>query len=66
MLEEVVVILRAEERLDPIWTVDCSYGNVPCGIPIKVVLYPKFPIFAIFKKYIKQVVTPIIISSACF
>ena len=32
MLEEVVVIFLVEERLDPIWTLDFSYGNVPCGI----------------------------------
>ena len=32
MLEEVVVIDWVEERLYPIWTVDCRYGNVPCGI----------------------------------
>ena len=32
MLEEVVVIFWEQERLDPIWTVDCSYWNVPCGI----------------------------------
>ena len=31
MLEVVVVMVCVEERLDPIWTVDCSYGNVPCG-----------------------------------
>ena len=28
MLEEVVVIVLVEERLDSIWTVDCSSGNV--------------------------------------
>ena len=28
MLEEVVVIVSVEERLDSIWTVDCSNGNV--------------------------------------
>ena len=27
MLEEVVVIVRVEERLDSILTVDCSSGN---------------------------------------
>ena len=32
MLEEVVLIVWAEERLDYIWTVDCSVGNVLCGI----------------------------------
>ena len=32
MLEEVVVIVRVEERLDSILTVDCSSGNVLCGI----------------------------------
>ena len=32
MLEEVVVIVLVEERLDPISTMDCRYGNVPCGI----------------------------------
>ena len=28
MLEEVVIIFWVEERLDSIWTVDCSVGNV--------------------------------------
>ena len=32
MLEEGVVIVWIEERLDSIWTVDCSVGNVVCGI----------------------------------
>ena len=32
MLEEVVLIVRVEERLDSIWTVDCSDGNLICGI----------------------------------
>ena len=32
MVEEVVVIVWVEERLDSIWTVDCSVGNVVCGI----------------------------------
>ena len=32
MLDEVVVIVCAEERLDSIWTVDCSVGNVIYGI----------------------------------
>ena len=32
MLEEVVVIVWIEERLDFISTVDCSNGNVFCGI----------------------------------
>ena len=32
MLEEVVVIVWVEERLDSIWTVDRSVGNVVCGI----------------------------------
>ena len=32
MLEEVVVIICVEERLDSIWTLDCSVGNVVCGI----------------------------------
>ena len=36
MLEEVVVIVWLEERLDANWTVDCSYGNVPCGIRKKL------------------------------
>ena len=31
MLEEVVVIVWVEERLDFISTVDCSNGNVLCG-----------------------------------
>ena len=32
MLEEEVVIVSVEEQLDSIWTVDCSNGNVFCGI----------------------------------
>ena len=32
MLEEVVVIVWVEERLDSIWTLECSNGNVLCGI----------------------------------
>ena len=36
MLEEVVVIVWVEERLDFISTVDCSNGNVPCGIRKKL------------------------------
>ena len=32
MWEEVVVFLLVEERIDSIWTVDCSVGNVLCGI----------------------------------
>ena len=32
MLEEVVLIVCAEERLVSIWTVECSVGNVICGI----------------------------------
>ena len=30
MLEEVVIIVWVEERLDSIWTVDCSVGIVLC------------------------------------
>ena len=36
MLEEVVVIVWVEERLYSIWTVDCSVGNVVCGIRKKL------------------------------
>ena len=36
MLEEVVVIVWVEERLDPILTVDCRNGNVLCGIGKKL------------------------------
>ena len=36
MLEEVVVIVWVEERLDFISTVDCSNGNVLCGIRKKL------------------------------
>ena len=36
MLEEVVVIVWAEERLDSIWTLECSNGNVLCGIRKKL------------------------------
>ena len=31
MLEEVVIIFWVEERLDSIWTVDFSVGNIVCG-----------------------------------
>ena len=31
MLEEVVIIVLVEERLDSIWTVDFSVGNVLYG-----------------------------------
>ena len=36
MLEEVVVMIYVEERLDSIWTVDGSVGNVVCGIRKKL------------------------------
>ena len=36
MLEDVVVIFRVEERLYSIWIVDCSNGNVLCGIRKKL------------------------------
>ena len=36
MLEEVVVIVWVEEQLYSIWTVDCSNGNVLCGIRKKL------------------------------
>ena len=36
MLEEVVVIVYVEERLDSIWTVDSSVRNVHCGIRKKL------------------------------
>ena len=36
MLEEVVVIVYVEERLDFIWTVDGSVGNVLFGIRKKL------------------------------
>ena len=36
MLEEVVVIVCVEERLDSIWTVDSSRGNVFWGIRLKL------------------------------
>ena len=32
MLEQDVVIVLVEDPLDSIWTVDCSNGNVLCGI----------------------------------
>ena len=32
MLEEVVVIVWVEERLDCIWNLEYSIGNVLCGI----------------------------------
>ena len=32
MLEEVVVIVWVEERLDSIWTMDFCNGNVLCAI----------------------------------
>ena len=36
MLEEVVVIVRVEERLVSIWTVDSSNGNVLSAIHKKL------------------------------
>ena len=36
MLEEFVVILWVEERLYSIWTLECSNGNVLCGIRKKL------------------------------
>ena len=36
MLEEHFVIVWVEERLDSISTVDCSNGNVHCGIRKKL------------------------------
>ena len=36
MVEEVVVIVWVEERVDSIWTVDCSLGNVVCGVRKKL------------------------------
>ena len=36
MLEEVHVIVCVEERLDSIWTVDGSVGNILCGIRKKL------------------------------
>ena len=36
MLEEVVVIVWVEERLDSIWTMDCRNGNVLRGIRKKL------------------------------
>ena len=36
MLEEVVVIVWVEERLDSIWTLEYSNGNVLCGIRKKL------------------------------
>ena len=37
MLEDVVLIVLVEERLDSIWTVDCSVWNVVCAIRKKIV-----------------------------
>ena len=36
MLEEVVVIVYVEERLDSIWSVNGSVWNVLCGIRKKL------------------------------
>ena len=36
MLQEVVLIVGAEERLDSIWTVDCSVWNLLSGIRKKL------------------------------
>ena len=36
MLEEVVVIVWVEERLNSIWTLECSNGNVLYGIRKKL------------------------------
>ena len=32
MLEKIVEIIWVEERLDSIWTEDCSIANALCGI----------------------------------
>ena len=37
MLGEVVLIVWVEERLDSIWTVDCSIGNGTLRNPQKIV-----------------------------
>ena len=37
MLDEVVLIVWPEERFDSIWYVDCTVGNVLCGIRKKIV-----------------------------
>ena len=36
MLDEVVIIVWVEERLDSIWTADCRLGNVLYGIHKKL------------------------------
>ena len=36
MLKEVIVIVWVEERLDYIWTLEYSNGNVLCGIRKKL------------------------------
>ena len=36
MLQQVVVIVWVEERLDSISTMDCNNGNVHCGIRKKL------------------------------
>ena len=36
MLKEVIVIVWVEERLDSIWTLEYSNGNVLCGIRKKL------------------------------
>ena len=36
MLEEVVVIVWVEEKLDSVWTMEYSNGNVLCGIRKKL------------------------------
>ena len=36
MLKEVVVIVWVEERLHSIWTLECSNGNVLCGMHKKL------------------------------
>ena len=37
MTKPVVLIVWVEERLDSIWTVDCSIGNVILRIPQKII-----------------------------
>ena len=37
MLEEIVVIVWVEERLNSIWNVDCSSGNIVFGIRKKLI-----------------------------
>ena len=71
MLEQVVVIVLVEDPLDSILTVDCSNGNVLCGIrkncekqscaPVNQSLFLKLPQM-VFKKKNSTMLEEVVVS----